>query len=1050
MNRRHSILWFLVLASGTLIGLFASGIPTLSAERSGPDDGTRDAPLADGDVPEIGRDLAAGQVFQQAIRSADAARNQARTRAHCATLAQGIAPAREAFYDERLAAAEGRLRALLSHGPELKCAEDPPEAIFDRARLLLANVLLQGDASNATEAVSLVDAVGADESTTPVDDYSIWLKARALEAADEPSEAADAYKQLVQREDTPLTHRARARRALMLVEAERWKDALPAIDAMLDDFPDYPRRYQLLHGRALALEGLGRLQKAAHAYQDAWFAYPQKSTAEPSRRALDRLRHKGIAVAPISRHKLFRRYRRLRINRQWELAGRLFEDLLARESTPGGHSEFEHDVIMQLALNAYYPKKNEEALEYLHQLRDAWKAGRRAGISIRLVNRYLSRTYARMGRFEDSLAALKRSMRNRGAYYRRRELAEFFSEHGHYEKAFEIVDGYYSKWRKRRWDYAWLLYRTGRFEEALERFEWLAEHRSGQSRARAMYWRARTLERQGEIEESKKGFRELTDRYRLSYYGIQAENRLLDQQQRGAVDDDLGEHTEPLVANTDKVLEEMEAAARAIAEKDSEIDYDPSMVPRTAEGGEEPPWALAARNCATGKTTNSTFCRLLAGEIPSQTEDMIQQLLPPGRPAAGHFQGGLHALKIGQNVETPPATDVPTRDAFHRRPEANRIDWRSRARIYWNGRFDSDVAFAKFEKGQAIGPFPEPLRAYTDTSYRGGLQRAASEFGTLFPELVRARWLYDIGLVKESRRAIRDVGLEYRSLVRRGKPRDGRPHELDQRELTYYIDYRRSHRGMWGHRGDKPRRFPVPEDRAGKAELADRQQAIVAKRDAIRPLLIDAMKEAGDYHLVRRFTLEKGGWYHKSPSGAKRQDWSDAYPRAFPRLVAREAAENGINPYLIWALMTAESAYNPDSVSHAEAIGLLQVIPRTGIKVASWIGDDDFGPYDLVDEDVAVSQGVHYFSSLVRKFKGQELFAIAGYNGGPHRVASWLKQRGDMPMDEFVEEIPFNEARNYVKKVLRFLAIYMQVYEGRKDLYIGQRVDLSYEPYPNF
>ena len=195
--------------------------------------------------------------------------------------------------------------------------------------------------------------------------------------------------------------------------------------------------------------------------------------------------------------------------------------------------------------------------------------------------------------------------------------------------------------------------------------------------------------------------------------------------------------------------------------------------------------------------------------------------------------------------------------------------------------------------------------------------------------------------------------------------------------------------------------------------------------------------------MVRRLTLEKG-----IRGSAQRR--RDAYPRAFPELVIPQSLKWGVNPYLIWALMTVESSYNPDSVSTAEALGLLQVIPRTGLKNAELLGDDDFGHYDLLDEDVAIRHGVFYFAQLVRKFRGQELFAMAGYNGGPHRVAEWIDMRGDMPMDEFVEEIPYDQAREYTKKVSRFLHMYLRIYENQNTLYIGQHVDRSWLTMPNF
>ena len=149
--------------------------------------------------------------------------------------------------------------------------------------------------------------------------------------------------------------------------------------------------------------------------------------------------------------------------------------------------------------------------------------------------------------------------------------------------------------------------------------------------------------------------------------------------------------------------------------------------------------------------------------------------------------------------------------------------------------------------------------------------------------------------------------------------------------------------------------------------------------------------------------------------------------------------------------MNVESGFNPDSVSHANARGLLQVIPMTGIKIATSIGQDPYGPYDLMDYQVSIRFGVWYFARLVEKFHGRHFLAMAGYNGGPHQVARWLTQRGTaMDLDAFVETIPFNEARNYVQKATRYLGVYQRIYEGSARLYVGNRLDGRFLPQPNY
>jgi soluble lytic murein transglycosylase len=406
-------------------------------------------------------------------------------------------------------------------------------------------------------------------------------------------------------------------------------------------------------------------------------------------------------------------------------------------------------------------------------------------------------------------------------------------------------------------------------------------------------------------------------------------------------------------------------------------------------------------------------------------------------------------LELGDHAGTDapaPRRDVQLTDLTAQVP---RVHYNTEARIYWEGRSKSPIAFVKAEEGKVIGPLPDKPWAYDQTDYHDGLDRAVDKAGDLFPQLVRAQWLRQTGHDKYARWSMRDASIEYRGLSRRSRPRS-RPHELSEGRWDHLIDNRRREKGLWGTRS-REKRYAVPSSAAARKALVERQQAIYDRRSELKSVMLDAMKDVGDYHMVRRATLGTGPWYRKSPTGPMRYKWMQAYPRAFPRQVLEGSKTSGVNPYLLWALMTVESSYNPDSISPADALGLLQVIPRTGIKTAQMLGDEDFGPFDLIDEDVALEHGAFYFGKLDKKFCGQELLAIAGYNGGPHRVAGWLKKRGrNMPMDEFVEEIPFNEARGYTKKVIRFLSLYLRIYEGIDHLYVGQNMRLDYLPDPNF
>lgn len=394
-------------------------------------------------------------------------------------------------------------------------------------------------------------------------------------------------------------------------------------------------------------------------------------------------------------------------------------------------------------------------------------------------------------------------------------------------------------------------------------------------------------------------------------------------------------------------------------------------------------------------------------------------------------------------VEAMPVSSRPPEiQAIHKIAENDRA-----ARVYWLGP-DAEPS-PKGGAGYGVNPdrhdHPARMTAYVDDPrLEGGARLAARLHGDLFPELHEVAFLHDVGRLKQARLALRGVTLEFRGLnyyfSRGRKPTSDRPIQLNSRQWEHFIDHRgASVRGFWGmSKGSY--RFDVPRLAGHKRQFAARQMDIYERRGAIKSDLTEAMKEVGEFHFVRKDRLGRGGWWRDDPAGDLRDMWSEAYPRAFPEWVQKYAAKEQLNPYLLWALMTVESAYNPDSVSYADARGLLQVIPKTGNKVAADIGDNRFGQYDLLDPETSIRHGAWYFARLVKKFKGQEPLAIASYNGGPHNVSRWLIHKHGEPLDEFVEEIPFNQARRYTKKVLRFLALFLRIYEGSEGIYVGQNL----------
>ncbi len=153
------------------------------------------------------------------------------------------------------------------------------------------------------------------------------------------------------------------------------------------------------------------------------------------------------------------------------------------------------------------------------------------------------------------------------------------------------------------------------------------------------------------------------------------------------------------------------------------------------------------------------------------------------------------------------------------------------------------------------------------------------------------------------------------------------------------------------------------------------------------------------------------------------------YPLAHARRVQELAQRAGLDPFLIQAVMREESHFKPRLISSAGAIGLMQVMPATGGWVAARLGFEQYDEKSLYDRDVNLQLGTHYLEYLWNEFDGNTVYVLAAYNAGPGNVRRWLANNcGTNDLDLFIETIPFEETRNYVKKVLGAYGNYIQLY----------------------
>jgi soluble lytic murein transglycosylase len=153
------------------------------------------------------------------------------------------------------------------------------------------------------------------------------------------------------------------------------------------------------------------------------------------------------------------------------------------------------------------------------------------------------------------------------------------------------------------------------------------------------------------------------------------------------------------------------------------------------------------------------------------------------------------------------------------------------------------------------------------------------------------------------------------------------------------------------------------------------------------------------------------------------------FPVAYWSLIEKYATPKGLDPYMIAALMAQESTFDAKVRSSANAIGLMQILPSTGRRYARMLRIPRFSAARLTDPDVNVRIGTAYFADLVERFGGVH-HALASYNAGPGAVARWIGEKPGIARDEFIDDIPYPETQNYVKRIIGTADDYRRLYAG--------------------
>jgi soluble lytic murein transglycosylase len=162
--------------------------------------------------------------------------------------------------------------------------------------------------------------------------------------------------------------------------------------------------------------------------------------------------------------------------------------------------------------------------------------------------------------------------------------------------------------------------------------------------------------------------------------------------------------------------------------------------------------------------------------------------------------------------------------------------------------------------------------------------------------------------------------------------------------------------------------------------------------------------------------------------------WRILFPEPWWDTIKAESAKNNLDPYLVASLIRQESEFNPSVISHANAWGLMQLLPSSGKQLAHEEGISHFQTFQLLDPATNIRLGTRYLRNTLDKFGGVTEYALAAYNAGDDRVLDWQAAGPYHGIDEFVESIPFTETREYVEGILRNEEMYKAI-----DQFAGSR-----------
>jgi soluble lytic murein transglycosylase len=165
------------------------------------------------------------------------------------------------------------------------------------------------------------------------------------------------------------------------------------------------------------------------------------------------------------------------------------------------------------------------------------------------------------------------------------------------------------------------------------------------------------------------------------------------------------------------------------------------------------------------------------------------------------------------------------------------------------------------------------------------------------------------------------------------------------------------------------------------------------------------------------------------PTGDSLALWRVVFPQAYRPLIDDVANKAELPPAFVRAIAREESSFDPNAVSPANAYGLIQLIRSTARAYAQPIGLPS-DPDSLKKPEVNLRIGAAFMRHLWERYRTNPAVIPSAYNAGPGATDRWLRERGKLPLDEWVETIPYTETRRYTRRVLQSYGVYAWLDEG--------------------